>query len=169
MAVLFLLVAMFGIAVFRVYLPMPTKVEGKPLGKISLAFNERLLLQRTNLYLIGAVILVGAIGRFISGPIELVAILATLALLLIPGRYTFTSEGIAFNNVVFRSWTDFTGFREERTALVLQAVEGQRDFRLHLVGGHRAAAKQAVARHLSAVTGGPARRARGGRRSAVKA
>ena len=49
---------MFGIAVFRVYLPMPAKVEGKPFGRISLDFRERVLVQRTNLYLIGAVILV---------------------------------------------------------------------------------------------------------------
>lgn len=169
MLFLLLLTAMFGIAILRVYLPMPTKVEGKVLGRITLTFRERMLVQRTNFYLIGAVILMGAVGGFISGPIEMVVILATLGLLLIPARYTITSQGIALNNVVFRSWTDFTGFREERMSLVLEAVEGQRDFRLHVLGSNRDAARQAVQRLLSKSGASPARSARAGRRSAVKA
>jgi hypothetical protein len=151
MPVLLLLVGVFGIALLRVYLPIPAKIEGKPFGTLTLAIPEKVLLQRLNLYVIAGVVVLGAVGGFITGPLEFVAIVATFALLLIPAKYTFTSRGIAFNNVVFRSWTDFSGYRFERTGLVLEGAEGQRAFRLHVVGAHRDAAVRAVSRYLAAV------------------
>jgi uncharacterized membrane protein len=144
-----LLVLMLAIAAMRVYLPVGAKIEGKPLGVITLSFRERLLVQRTNLYLIGIVILMGALSGFLTGPLELVAILATIAVLTIPVRYRVTSQGVALNNVVFRSWTDFRGYREERASVVLDAVEGQRNFRMHLLGANRDVAVKALGRVLA--------------------
>ena len=162
MAVLMLLVAMLIIAVIRVHAPFGQPSEGKPLGRITLSFPERALLQRTNMYLIGIVILISAVGGLLAGPLELVAIVATVAVLTIPVRYTLTTQGIALNNVVFRSWTEFTGYREERGGIVLLGAPGQRNFRLHVVGANRATARQAVARVL-ATSGG---RQPGGARAA---
>jgi hypothetical protein len=152
MAVVILLALMLAIAAMRVYLPYGAKVEGKPLGVITLSFRERLLVQRTNLYLIGIVVLIGVLGGFLTGPLEMVALLATFAVLLIPVRYRITSQGIALNNVVFRSWTDFRGYREERGSVVLDAVEGQRKFRIHVLGAHRDAALKATGRFLARST-----------------
>ncbi len=152
MAVVLLLALMLGIAAMRVYLPMGAKIEGKPLGVITLTFRERMLLQRTNLYMIGAVVLLGAVSGFLSGPLEMVALLATFVILMIPVRYRLTSQGIALNNVVFRSWTDFRGYREERASIVLDAVEGQRRFRLHLLGANRNVAVKALSRILARST-----------------
>lgn len=149
MPVVLLLALMLVITAMRVYLPVGVKVEGKPVGTITLSFRERLLLQRTNLYLIGVVILLGALSGFLTGPIELVAILATFAILTIPARYRVTQQGIALNNVVFRFWTDFRGYREERTSVVLEAVEGQRSFRMHVVGAHRQELVKVLARVLA--------------------
>jgi hypothetical protein len=149
MAVVILLALMLAIAAMRVYLPSGAKVEGKPLGVITLSFRERLLVQRTNLYLIGIVVLIGVLGGFLTGPLEMVALLATFAVLLIPVRYRITSQGIALNNVVFRSWTDFRGYREERGSVVLDAVEGQRKFRIHVLGAHRDAALKATGQFLA--------------------
>lgn len=149
MIVLLLLVSMFIIAVLRVNMPFGAKVEGKPYGQISLSFRERMLLQRTNLYLIGAVILISTVGGFLGGPLELIAFVALFGVLMIPARYTITSDGIGLNNVVFRSWTDFSGYREERGSVVLEAIEGQRDFRLYVMGAHRDVAVKALSRLLS--------------------
>jgi hypothetical protein len=148
MFVILLLTIMLAIMAMRVFLPIPAKVEGTPLGAITLSFRERLLLQRTNMYLVGAVILLGAVGGFVAGPLELIAMIATFAVLMIPARYQLTSSGIALNNVVYRPWTDFRGYRQERTSLVLEAVEGQRDLRLHVLGAHRDAAVKALSRTL---------------------
>ena len=150
MAVVLLLVSMLIIAVLRVNMPFGAKAEGRPVGAITLSFRERMLLQRTNLYLIGAVIFITAVGGFLGGLLETVAILATLAVLTIPARYTITTQGIALNNVVFRSWTDFAGYREERGGVVLLAVEGQRNFRMHVLGANRATALRALAHVLPA-------------------
>ena len=149
MIVLLLLVSMFIIAVLRVNMPFGAKTEGKPYGQITLSFRERMLLQRTNLYLIGAVILMSTLGGFLGGPLELIAFAAVLGVLMIPAKYTVTSQGIALNNVVFRSWTDFSGYREERGSIVLQAIEGQRNFRLHVMGSNRDTAVKALSRLLS--------------------
>jgi uncharacterized membrane protein len=149
MAVVLLLALMIAIAAMRVFVPMGAKIEGKPVGVITLSFRERMLLQRTNLYLIGAVILLGALSGFLTGPLEMVALLATFAVLTIPARYRFTSQGIALNNVVFRSWTDFRGYREERGSIVLDAVEGQRKFRMPVVGANRDAAVKALSRIMA--------------------
>lgn len=165
MAVVLLLALMLAIAAMRVYLPLGAKVEGKPLGVITLSFRERLLVQRTNLYLIGVVILLGALSGFLTGPLELIAVLATFAVLTIPVRYRITSQGIALNNVVFRSWTDFRGYRDERTSVVLDAVEGQRSFRMHVLGANRDLAVKVLARVLarSAVERKPGGARAGGR------
>lgn len=162
MIALLLLVSMFIIAVLRVNMPFGAKTEGKPYGQITLSFRERMLLQRTNLYLIGAVILMSTLGGFLGGPLELIAFAAVLGVVMIPARYTLTSEGIALNNVVFRSWTDFSGYREERGSVVLEAIEGQRNFRLHVTGSNRDTAVKALSRLLS--TSG-AKRTSGGARA----
>ena len=127
--------------------------------------RERLLLQRTNLYLIGIVVLMGAVSGFLTGPLEMVAILATFAVLLIPVRYHLTTQGIALNNVVFRSWTDFRGYREERTSLVLDAVEGQRKLRVHVLGANRDAAARLIGRALPRSAAG---RSPGGARAGTR-
>ena len=150
MPVVMLLVAMLIIAVIRVHAPFGQRPEGKPLGRITLSLRERMLLQRTNTYLIGLVILISAVGGLLGGPLELVAIIATIAVLTIPVRYTLTSQGIAMNNVVFRSWTEFTGYRAERGGVLLLGASGQRNFRLHVTGANRATAQQALSRVLAA-------------------
>jgi hypothetical protein len=148
MPIVMLLVAMLIIAVIRVHAPFGQQAEGKPLGRITLSLRERALLQRTNMYLIGAVILISVIGGFLGGPLELVAIIATAAVLTIPVRYTLTTQGVAMNNVVFRSWTEFTGYREERTGIVLLGGPGRRNFRMHVLGSNRVTARKAIARLL---------------------
>ncbi len=149
MIVLLLLVPMFIIAFMRVNMPFGAKVEGKLLGQITLGLRERMLLQRTNLYLIGGMILILVVAGVLGGPLELIAFVAVLGLLLVPAKYTITSEGIGLNTVVFRSWTDFSGYREERGSIVLEGAEGQRNFRLHVTGANRGAAMKALSRLLA--------------------
>jgi len=164
MPVMLLLVLMLSMTAMRVFMPIGAKVEGKPFGVITLSFRERLLLQRTNVYLVGAVILLGAVTGMLTGPLETIALLAMFAILTIPARYRFTSQGVALNHVVFRDWSEFSGYREERSRLVLEAKEG-RDFRIVVTGTNSEAAKKALGRLLPQST--PAKTPRG-RRIEVK-
>jgi hypothetical protein len=160
MPVILLLALMLTLTAMRVFMPIGAKVEGKPFGVLTLTFRERMLMQRTNMYLVGAVILLGAVTGMLTGPLETVAVLAMFGILTIPARYRFTSEGVAMNNVVFRRWSEFSGYREERSRLVLEAKEG-RDFRLVVTGSNSEAAKKALSRLLPQST--PAKTPRGRR------
>ena len=153
MAVVLLLALMLGIAAMRVYLPMGAKIEGKPLGVITLTFRERMLLQRTNLYMIGAVVLLGAVSGFLAGPLEMVALLAMFVILMIPARYRLTSQGIALNNVVFRSWTDFSRIpRRARHPSCSTRSKGSASFGCIVLGANREAAVKALSRILARST-----------------
>ena len=161
MAVVLLLALMLCIMAMRVFLPWGAALHGKVLRTITLSFRERMLLQRTNLYLISAVVIVTAAAGVLSYGLELVVILAAFAILTIPVRYRITSEGIALNNVVFRPWSDFSGYHDERLAVVLEGA-GQRGFRIHALGANR----DAVHRALAPFLGTPAaRRTPGGARA----
>lgn len=152
MAVLMLFGLMLIVMLMRVTLPFGAKAEGKVITQASLSLRERLLYQRVNIYAIGLVLALAAATGAVSGPIEMVVILAAFSILMLPVRYTLTSRGIAINNVVFRPWTDFHDINEQPRKLRLLANEGMRDFDMHLLAGHQkemlgALRQQIKARH----------------------
>src|SRR5882672_8824331 len=103
--VVWLLVGCFFVfMLLRIGLPFGIRSEGKIVASVALTFRERLLIHRTNMYALGALLLLSAVGKWFSLPIELVLIVVALAVVNMPMRYQFTSEGIACNNVLFRKW-----------------------------------------------------------------
>jgi ammonium transporter, Amt family len=107
MAVWLLVGCFFVFMLIRVGLPFGIRTEGRAIASISLTFRERLLMQRKSMYALGALLLLSAVGKWFSLPVEIALILMTLALVNMPMRYQFTSEGIACNNVLYRRWKDF--------------------------------------------------------------
>src|SRR5258708_12169483 len=107
MLVLILFGFMLIFMVMRVGLPIGSKVEGRKVGEIQLSFKERLIYHRTNVYAIGAVLLLMTLAGKVSSPIEMVVIVGTFAIITFPVRYIVTTEGIGLNNVLFRRWTEF--------------------------------------------------------------
>src|SRR5436305_2805169 len=91
----------------RIGLPLGIKSEGKVVATVTLTYREKLLLHRTNLYALGALLVLSAIGKWFPTTVELVIILAALVLVNLPVRYQFTTLGIACINVLFRKWKDF--------------------------------------------------------------
>ncbi len=137
MPVLMLFGLMLIVMLMRVTLPFGANTEGKVIAQASLSFRERLLYQRINVYAIGLVLALAAVTGAVSGPIEMVVILATFSILMLPVRYTLTSRGIAINNVVFRPWTDFHDIDEQPRKLRLLAHQGMRNFDMYLLAGHQ--------------------------------
>jgi hypothetical protein len=130
MAIVGLFAAMLVIMLMRVALPIGVRIAGQPLGKITLSLGERVRLQRTNVYAIGAVMVVGALLRELPPLLELVAIVGVGAILAIPVRYVLTTEGIALNRVVFRPWSDFERVDRAPGRVTLIGRSGLRPFRL---------------------------------------
>jgi hypothetical protein len=160
---IFLFGAMLIVMLLRVAMPIGARITGEPIGRLTLSFSERVRLQRTNVYAIGAVLLVCVATSPVPLIVELLVIVAVFAILAIPARYVITTHGIAFNRVVFRPWSDFVGYSVDSTGIRLIPQSGAGAFRL-IVGPHRRdGAAKAIRRFLAPVDGNDAA-ARGPRR-----
>jgi hypothetical protein len=132
MATIGLFAGMLVIMLMRVALPIGARSEGEPLGRVTLSLAERVRLQRTNVYAIGAVLLLSALVGEIWLLPELVVVLGAVSILAIPVRYTVTSRGIGLNRVVFRPWSDFSHAEVGASGIRLVGKPGLRPFRLVL-------------------------------------
>jgi hypothetical protein len=91
----------------RVFLPIGQTTEGTTISKIKLPFQYRLLYHRTSVYMIGTVMVLGGVGQWMSFALQVVMVMGAFAIISIPVKYHFTTEGVALNNVVFRRWDEF--------------------------------------------------------------
>ncbi len=107
MIVWFLVGCLFMLMFLRIGLPFGVRTEGNVSAKVALTFRERLLLHRTNMYALGAILVLSAIGQWFPTTIEIVLILVALSIINLPIRYLFSTQGIACNNVLFRNWKEF--------------------------------------------------------------
>ena len=130
---------MLILTLMRVAVPIGQPVTGHLLGTMPLRFRERIRLQRTNVYLIGVVLLLGTLGGWLRAPINLIVVLAAFVIVSIPVQYTFTTEGIARNRVVFRRWDEFSAVADERGRILLRGVPGSANFPLLLADDQHAA------------------------------
>lgn len=123
---------MLILTLMRVAVPVGQPVTGDVIGAMPLRFRERIRLQRTNVYLIGVVLLLGTLGGWLRAPINLIVVMATFVIVSIPIQYTFTTEGIARNRVVFRHWGEFSAIADERGRILLSGAPGSANFPLLL-------------------------------------
>ena len=135
-AFILLLSSAFVLMFTRIRLPVVAKTVGKPVGEIRLSFKERLQLQRLNIYAIGIILVAAVATGHLSTIWALIVSFAVIALLIIPVRYIITSKGLAMNNVVFRSWEEFTGFEINRRGIRLLPQEGLKPFDLRVMDDH---------------------------------
>src|ERR1700704_4256965 len=105
MEFVFLFGSMLIVMLIRVAGPLGVRIEGEPIGRISLGWSERVRLQRTNVYAIGAVLLLASVTSRLPLVGVLAVMLGILAILAIPTRYVLTTNGVALNRTVFRQWT----------------------------------------------------------------
>jgi Amt family ammonium transporter len=163
MIVVFLFAMMLGIMLMRVYLPYGQRAQGRDRRTTTLDFHERLLLQRKNVYAIGVVLLITALGGLSSPLIQAVVVMAVLAILCIPVRYRLTDDGIGLNNVVFRRWEEFQGLVAGPRSYVLLGDNGAANFTIQ--ASPRRHPDIAAAIHDALGRRGRSTRQRAGRRS----
>jgi hypothetical protein len=130
MATLFLFGAMLIVMATRVAPPLGVRIEGDPIGRITLGMRERVRLQRTNIYAIGLVLLLVTATSSLPLIAELAVIVGVLAILAIPTRYVLTTEGIALNRTVFRRWSEFEAFEVDAGGIKFVPRSGLRGFRI---------------------------------------
>ena len=120
----------FVLMFIRIGLPFGIQASGRTVARVGLTFRERLLLHRTNMYALGALLVLSALGQWFSLPIEIALILVALAIVNLPIHYQFTSEGIACNNVLFRRWKEFEYVGVHGARLTLMPRKGYAPLRL---------------------------------------
>ncbi len=130
MLIWLLIGCLFILMFVRVGLPFGIRAEGTSIGRVALTFRERMLLHRTNLYALGAILLLSAIGSWFPTTVELVLILVGFSIINLPVHYQFTNEGIACNNVLFRRWREFSAVRVQGVRLTLVPHPGFAPLRL---------------------------------------
>jgi ammonium transporter, Amt family len=148
-----LLFCMLIIMLMGIMLPIGAKIVGEPVREIRLSFRERLLLHRVNVYAIGIVLLLTAATGIVPFFWELLVAIVVMMLLLLRARYLITNSGVAMNNVVFRPWSEFTGFVIDRRGVRLLPRAGLRPFTIKVIGQHKKEVVALLRRYLPASAG----------------
>lgn len=132
MLVWILIGCFFMLTFMRIGLPFGVKSAGRPFAQVSLTFRERFLTHRVNMYALGGLLLLSAIGGWFSTPVEIAIILLSLGIVNLPMRYTFTTEGIACNNVLYRPWKEFSYVSIQGSRLTLMPRSGFAPLRIFI-------------------------------------
>src|SRR5436305_5075289 len=115
---------------FRIRPVSGGRAQGRLLRTIALGYRERAAMQRFNLCGLALILVAGAIGRWIAFPLELLAILAANAILLVPVHYQITPQGVALNGSLFRRWNEFASIQLESQKITLVGQPGNARFQL---------------------------------------
>ncbi len=164
MQTLLYLVPIFGcivVALGRVTALRAAATEGTLVDEVRLGFLERIRYHRGAVYSLAALLLIGALTSTLSWPIELIAAAAMLGVVQVPVCYRFTTQGISLGRLLFRRWSEFSGYRSVRGGVLLVGKPGNGGFKFRSAA-RRDHVQKLVARRLPALKGTSASVASGG-------
>jgi Amt family ammonium transporter len=155
METLLFLVPVIGclvIALGRVTSLRAAEVTGTPTGEVSLSFVERMRYHRGAVYSIGGLMLLGAVFGYTTAGIEMLIAGAMLAIVQVPVRYRFTTQGVALGRVLFRPWSEFAGYRGTEKGLAIVGKGTNGSFWVRATGERQQAALAQTAKRLPALS-----------------
>ena len=144
------ILATIFVALSRVLVLRGTHVEGKTEAVVAMTLRERVAYHRFSIYSLIAVILLGVFAGAVRTTVEVLAFAVMAGIVAMPVRYRITSSGIALNNVVYRPWSEFSGYVARSGSIRLIGRPGNGRFDVRLTPKHGAEAQAAIARHLVA-------------------
>jgi len=115
-------------------LPFTPPPVGELVARVPLPLRARVRAQRLNVYSVGAVMLLGAIGGWLTTWAELALVVAVTIALFIPIRYTLTDEEIALGRTAPHRWSAFSDVEVLRGRAVLRGADGEADLPVWLPG-----------------------------------
>src|SRR5215204_5640593 len=163
MAALLLVLLSLLVMLSRVTGPVGQRVDGREEGVIMLGVRERVRYHRTGLYAFAVILLLLAATRLLSMPMQVLAVAACYAVLMVPIRYRFTSVGVAVNRVVFRRWDEFSGVDRGERSVTLVGTDGHAALTLRLLGAHQDEVLALIRRHVRIEAGAAPVPKKGGR------
>lgn len=148
------IVGVLVVAAGRVAAIRPVRVEGTLVAEVSLNLRERIAYHRGAIYATAGLTLLGAVAGYITAPMELVVMMATLVVIQLPVRYRITTKGVALGRLLFRPYHEFVGHRLTKSGLFLVGKPGNGTFRFRTTGAQTDAALRAVAKNLNKLPAG---------------
>lgn len=131
--VLFIVIAVIA-AVFRVWSPWRPRPQGTPLRTLRMPFVARLSNQAFPLVLLSVATAVNEFLGSLPFWVPVVPLVVLVLSVLVPARYTITTEGVAVGALTFRRWTEFSGLTVRRGRIRLKSIGGVRRLELWLPG-----------------------------------
>jgi hypothetical protein len=119
-----LVIASVALVFVRFRQPWVPKAEGEILDVIPVPIRARVRLQRTNVYAVGALMVLGGAGGWLPAAVQIAMAVVVLIGLLIPVTYTLTRSGIALGRTPARAWSQFTMVAEGPGRLELTGADG---------------------------------------------
>jgi len=121
-------------AVFRVWSPSRPRAQGTPLRTLAMPLAARLYNQALPLaLLIGAFLLNDAIDS-VPFWVPLIPLTVLALSVVVPVRYTITTEGVLVGALTFRRWTEFSGLTVRRGRIRCKSISGVRPLEIWLPG-----------------------------------
>lgn len=130
MFVSLLIGSLFILMYLSVRVPFGVALDGSLIKRVSLTLQERVLFRRRNLYSLGVILLLSAIGQWFPTTIEIGLILLGLCISLLPTCYQLTTAGVACNNTTFRRWDEFSSVHINGAHLIFTPRAGLAPFKL---------------------------------------
>ena len=99
-----------------------TKVplQGKTLQTIPLGIIPRLVTHRSSLLALLSGCALGILTGWLPLIIAVLVGFFAVLIVLVPMRYTLTTKGVAVGEMMFRPWSDFSGFKAKKASLELE-------------------------------------------------
>jgi hypothetical protein len=98
---------------------MKLKITGKVIKTLPLSFIERVKFHRSTLMAMAMGLFIGRVSGWLPASIALFAGSFALAILFMPMKYTFTTQGVAVGQAIFRPWKEFTNVEKKPNQIVL--------------------------------------------------
>ncbi len=117
----FFLIALLLMTMFAKVRPwVKVQTPGKVLKTVPMGWWARVQVHRSTLLALGFVLVFGTTTGWLAPSLAFMIGAFSLVMLLIPMRYTFTSQGVAVGEAMFRAWDEFTGIRTLSNRVELQ-------------------------------------------------
>jgi hypothetical protein len=157
-----LLLGSIVLMVARVYQPWVDRPTSRILSTFKIPFRSRVRMQRFNAYAFVALLLLGAVGGWLSPAFEVLVTGLALVALNLPVRYTLTDEGIGLGRTSPRHWTEFSAVNLRPGRARLKGADDWRDMEVWLPRSGQDADVVAIARQrIAAARSGSLRPAPG--------
>jgi len=128
--IMLVMLLMSMIAKARPFMRHP--IPGKSIKQLPMNLWARVQVQRSALLAIAFGIGFGVVAGWLPGNAAFMLGAMVGVVLMMPMKYTFTTEGLALGGGVFYGWGEFSGVRKDQTRVLLEAPKVLRSMTLYV-------------------------------------